>query len=270
MKYEIFRVNKQGLTFEIGLMHHDALTHADVVEHMKVCVSSTYETTFDEVEVVGAGFCTEGFPIKCWGHSESLNISSRGDADELVLISSMLNFQNVKVSPFDRLCSGLANVSQTSSIDHRKMREKIYVVGRELEVCDIREDGMAYFEQGMLLRYVGPTLDADGDPAYMFRVDSTSKYSADYGSVYLLTDNNMGHIFEDSEIVRRLARMQSGVVLLDDKPHVVSIHGIMDPWPLTDNHDEFRAVYSLLGDDQVLTKDGSLKQILDFFHIEMD
>uniref|UniRef100_A0AB39CER4 Uncharacterized protein n=1 Tax=Pseudomonas phage HRDY3 TaxID=3236930 RepID=A0AB39CER4_9VIRU len=272
MKYEIYQVSKQGLTFEIGVMHSDALTHADVAEHMKVCISATYDATFGSVDVVGAGFCSEGLPIKCWGHSDSLNLSSRGDADEMALASSTLHFNNVKVSAFDRISSVAGNLSQTCGLDIRKMREQIFVVGHQFSAYDIATEDYADFEEGMLLRYKGPGLDADGDVIHMFAVDSGSKYYADFDGVYCVTEKDMRCIFEDSEIVRRLARVQSGVVLFgpDKTPQVVTIDGIVDPWPLTDNHEEFRAIYSFLGQEQKLTTEGSLRAILEFFHIEMD
>jgi len=270
MKYEVFQVQKANMMFEVGVMHHDALTHADIAKALRPSIAETYSTTLERVVVVGAGFCSDGIPFQCWGSSDSLGISSRGDADEATLTSSMLNFQNVKVSPFDKISCVMGNVSQTCAHAIVEMRRKTFVVGHQFSAYNIESEDYADFEEGMLLRYKGPSLDAEGETVNLFAVDSSSKYYADYEGIYCLTNQNMMHIFEDSEIVRRLSRTQTGVALLDNKPSVVEIHGIVDPWPLTDDHEDFRARYSLLGDSQVLVKIGSLKEILEFFNIEMD
>jgi hypothetical protein len=272
MKYEIFEVTKEDLKFEIGLMHSEQLTHADVAETMQICLSTTYNTTFDGVKVVAAGFCSAGLPVKCWGHSESLNMSTRGDIDELVLMQTNLNFENVYDSDFDSIKNVLRNFSQTCGAAVGAQWNSQFVVGHEITAYNLMDGDFVEFEEGMLLRYKGPTINADGQPAHLFAVSSVSKYYADYDGIYSVDHRMLRGVFHDSPLIRKLAKMQSGVVLVDDVPQVVNITSISDPFPLTTDHDQVIASYIPLGGGSLEQRlfTGTLQQIAEHFHLETE
>lgn len=272
MKYEIFEVTKEDLKFEIGLMHSEQLTHADVAEAMQICLSTTYNTTFDGVKVVAAGFCSAGLPVKCWGHSESLDMSTRGDIDELVLMQTNLNFENVYDSDFDSIKNVLRNFSQTCGAAVGNQWNNQFVVGHEITAYNLLDGDFVEFEEGMLLRYKGPTLNANGHAAHLFSVSTTSKYSADFDGIYSVDYRMLGGVFKDSPLMRMLAKMQSGVVLVDNVPQVVNITSIRDPFPLTIDHDQVIASYIPLGSGTLEQKlfTGTLQQIAKHFNLLAD
>ena len=268
MKYEIFQVTKGDMQFEIGLMHHEQLTHADVAEHMQVCISMTFETGFDDVKVVGAGFCSSGVPVKCWGHSESLNIHTRGQADELVLMASMLNFESVPTDDAEMIRNVLQNFSQSCGVMVSKAHNQLCIVGHEIVGFDLATGESADFEEGMLLRYRGPTLNADGRVAHLFVVDSSSKYYGDYDSVYSFSASNLFGIHKDHPMLRKLAKVQCAVINVDGVAKAVNIHGVIDLWPMGEPHDQMMAYYVLLGGGEKQKFHGSLEQMLEFFNLD--
>lgn len=272
MKYEIFEVTKEDLKFEIGLMHSEQLTHADVAEAMQICLSTTYNTTFDGVKVVAAGFCSAGLPVKCWGHSESLNMSTRGDIDELVLMQTNLNFENVYDSDFDEIKNVLRNFSQTCGAAVGNQWNNSFVVGHEITAYNLLDGDFVEFEEGMLLRYKGPTLNESGHAAHLFAVSSVSKYYGDFDGIYSVEQRMLRGVFKDTPLARRLAKVQSAVVMTDGGPQVVNITAIHDPFPLTTDHDQVIASYIPLGggslEQQLFT--GTLKQIAEHFNLETD
>lgn len=270
MKYEIFEVTKDDLKFEIGLMHPDQLTHADVAEHMQVCISMTFETGFDDVKVVAAGFCSAGFPVKCWGHSESLNIHSRADADELVLMGTNLHFENVFESDFDKINNVLRNFAQSCQQQIERQHGQLFIVGHEITGYGLLEGDHADFEEGMVLRYKGPTINTAGRAAHLFMVDPSSKYSADYDGIYSIDQSMLRGIFKDGPLIRRLAKIQSCAIKTEGEPMVVNLTGILDPWPLTVDHDELIATYVPLGGGEQKKFVGSMQQIAEFFHLDLE
>lgn len=270
MKYEIYEVTKDDLKFEIGLMHHEQLTHSDVAESMQVVISMTYNTRFDDVKVVAAGFCSAGLPVTCWGHSESLNMSTRGDIDELVLMQNNLNFENVYDSDFDKIHNVLHNFAQSCGPQIERQHGQKFIVGCEITGYGLVEGDFVEFEEGMILRYKGPTINASGRSSHLFSVDTESKYSADFDGIYCIDKSMLRGVFKDTPLIRKLAKIQSGVVLVDDVPQAVNITGILDSWPLTTDHDQMLATYVPLGGGDQQKFFGTLQQIAEHFHLETD
>lgn len=271
MKYVVFKVKKAASMFEVGLMFHDALTHSDVAEHMATCISITYNTTFDAVTVVGAGFVSEGLTLKCWGHSESLNISSRGLADEQALTSSMLNFEHAERSPFDQVSCVINNMAQTCAVDLQKMREQSYVVGRAVEGTDITDGMLAFLFEGMRLNYVGPSINSDDLPVHLFQaVDKTDR--EDFHGIYQVRESQMSGIFCDGPEIRALTKERACAIRISDhETKVATIVGVVDPYPLTEPHDEYRVYYQLLGEDtRHHHVEGTLEHLCQYFNIDVD
>lgn len=268
MKYEVFEVTKDDMKFEVGLMHHDQLTHADVAEHMQVCISMTFNTKFDDVKVVGAGFCSSEYPIKCWGHSESLNMHTRGRADELALSSTMLNFDSVPADDAALIRDVLDNFALSCGQQISRMHNELFVVGHEINGYDLLTRDSAEFEEGMLLRYRGPTINADGRVAQLFVVDQSSKYYGDYDGVYSISGANLFSIHKDGPLIRKLAKVQCAAITVDGETKAVNIHGVIDLWPMGEPHDQLMAYYVLLGGGEKQKFHGSLEQMVKFFNLD--
>ncbi len=270
MKYEIFEVTKEDLKFEIGLMHSEQLTHADVAEAMHICLSTTYNTTFDGVKVVAAGFCSAGLPVKCWGHSESLNMSTRGDIDELVLMQTNLNFENVYDSDFDKINNVLRNFSQTCHSEVGRQIDKLFVVSCEIPAYGLLEDDSAIFEEGMILRYKGPTINRDGKAAHLFTVAPASMYYADFDGIYSVEQSMLRGVLHDSPLARKVAKLQSCAIVVNGEPQVVNLHSVLDPFPLTVPHDQMIVIYVPLGGGEQQKFVGTLEQIAEFLNLNGD
>lgn len=89
MKYIVFCSRKDGLDYMSFVLFPEQLTHADMAEALIPSISAQRNNlhTF----VAGAGFVNnQGGYFECFGHSESLEISSRLDIDNHVVNSSML------------------------------------------------------------------------------------------------------------------------------------------------------------------------------------
>nr|DAF93541.1 MAG TPA: hypothetical protein [Myoviridae sp. ctshb19] len=269
MKYEVFQVTKKRMTFEVGVMHHEALTHSDVADGMRESIAEAYQVKPIDVKVVGAGFCSFEYPIKCWGTSESLGISTRGRADEDALTTSINHYGNADRSPYNQIASLMQNLAFSIGTEVRTMGEKRFVVAQEISVFDMVSDGYVELEMGMQLQYIGPTLDGEGSPVQMFRVTPQSNFYADYGDCILhFHDRKLAALFEDGPEIRKLTE-QSSFVIGDDS--VVLLASLTDPYPLDGPSEEVVARYSYLhGNGTFYTKEGTLQELCKFFNVEIE
>jgi len=272
MKYEIFQITKSDMTFEVGLMHHDALTHADVAEHMQICIACTYDTTTEDVKVVGAGFCSSGYPVTCYGHSESLGISSRGYADENTLNSSMLQTRDANPGPFDMVSTLLNNFSDTCARPMLRLTQQRYIVGREVRAFNMIDENYVDLFVGMRLEYVGPSLDGEGAAVHIFKVAPDSEGYEDFrDGIYTVSDIWMMAIHVDSPEIRKLTRESCRAVMVDGAISVANLVAIVDPFPISEPHDQLVAHFTLLGDEkEVIQHKGSLEGLCRYFHIDLD
>ena len=251
MKYFVMRVDNSAheLVFELGFMHHDHLTHADMAEAVLPKLAEVYNVPQESVTVVGAGFCNDGLPLKCWGHSDSLNVSTRGRADEDVLTSSMVNFQSAPHSGFDLMDSVNNNMSMTCMGHMQAMRDRRFVCLGETKCRDVR-----FYRHSLatttVLQYGGPSLDTTGRPVHQFYLDAEDSdnehyeyyESDDYARTFQIQPRDLKTVFADSELVRRFAKLINASdwvrVEVEGEIHRCRVVQVLDKWPLTDDHDE--------------------------------
>ena len=91
MKYIVVEVKQQDITREFPFIFPEAIIHSDMYKMAER--NLMMELHADSVRCVGAGFiscvnmlrATVGDSACCYGRSESLNVSSRGETDDKLI-----------------------------------------------------------------------------------------------------------------------------------------------------------------------------------------
>ena len=269
MKYEIFQAQLAGdanMFVEIGVLHHDHLVHAIVAENMLKAVAESFNTPVENVKVVAAGFCSEGFPFTCWGESESMELSSRGNVDAAILCKSMLHFEDVAISPYDKIRWAYRNLADANCSAIVELRQQKYVLVNESFLEEFGTDKSHVVPAGIFLEYVAPSLDDDGEAVHIFRGTEEN------GNTRLLCfkDRHMASVFLDTPIIRELLNVTAFAMQDDDGEMIVCmLHSMADTYPLTTDHDEFIVVAKTGKERRTVTIEGTLAEIAQKMNVEV-
>ena len=86
MKYIVLEVDNKGIIRELPVIFPDIMVHADMFKYMQH--QMTMQHNVDSVRCVSAGFISSiavGAAGGCYGKSESLEITSRGEEDDKLI-----------------------------------------------------------------------------------------------------------------------------------------------------------------------------------------
>jgi hypothetical protein len=271
MKYEIFQVRLPkgaNMFVEVGVMHHDHLVHAMMAEALVPCVAANFSTPVENVKVVSAGFCSEGFPFTCWGNSDSLNLSSRGDTDSMILAKTMLNFENVHITGYDEIRTPMRNIAQNCSVSLELLRNQTYLLVNDISCPSFTNHTLHVVEAPARLQYLGPSINAKNKPVQLFR--EVKDYGVMYDNILALTEQQMESVFVENKIVSQIARAGAVVMVVDDIVGTYIVERMIDPYPLSDFHDEIEVtvVHAQTKTPHVIT--GSLTELAAKLHLDSE
>ena len=272
MKYEIFQAALPGeadMTVEVGVMHNDHLTHSVVAAAMLAAIAECVSTPVENVSVVSAGFCTEGFPVRCWGKSESLNMSSRMETDEHVLMSSMLRFEAKPHSTFEAIDWCHANAVRNRTEDFKALKEKVFLLANDLK---LEVFGTGCFETVDAVKrmvYLGPSVNEACRPVHLFKF--IQLYEVTHTRIFAFTEQQMCSVFEETPTTKAILYTNSCAMEGVNKQMGVYQFGtLFDPYPLTDDHDDIRLEMICLKTKKTHIVVGTLSEIAAKLNLDVE
>lgn len=222
MKYLVFRILTGGDLYTFSHMSfHDHLCHIDVAESSKAMVATGFGAKPEDVEVIGAGFVDfySMGDVRCYGHSDSLNIHSRGILDSEVIRASMLKFEDFNPNKLEDVFGEFEQCRQANTQKLAALQGKAFVLTKRAGVIhrnmqfDLDIASVIYPFNIVKFRNIMPH---DGQTYFVFDVN---------GEEYLFNYGKLSTLVEHNEFTNVLVR--------DDDPYAPDrMHGIVFKWPV--------------------------------------